>query len=85
MNRKKNGQPRPLTDQDREIMRRIGQRITNLRHQTGSTPAKSEVYGFRRFGIEELEAGTGNPRLTTLLDISKELKTTVADLLKDIA
>jgi len=66
-------------------MRRIGQRITNLRQQTGWTPANSEVYGFRKFGIEELEAGTGNPRLTTLLDLSKELRTTVADLLRGIA
>lgn len=85
MKKKKNGQPRPLTDQDREIMQILGQRITSLRQQTGWTPANSQVYGFKKFGIEELETGTDNPRLTTLIDLSKELNITLSDLLKGIA
>lgn len=85
MKRKKKKQPRLLTGEDREIMRRIGQRITDLRQQTGWIPATSIVYGFKKFGIQELEDGTGNPRLTTLIDISKELQTTLSDLLRGIA
>lgn len=82
MKRKK---PRRLSQEDRELMKALGKRITSLRQQTGWIPANSKVVGFRNFGIEELEKGTGNPRLSTILDLCKELRTTVSDLFKDLA
>ena len=80
----KSKKPRQLKHEDRELMKALGQRIAQLRRQTGWTPANSKVAGFRHYGIEELEKGTGNPRLTTILDLCKELGITVSDLFKDL-
>lgn len=73
-----------LTPEEKELLKQLGQRLTALVQKKGWNPGQSRNPHFRNWGFTEIQMGHANPRLLTLIDIAKELGTTVSELLKDL-
>jgi hypothetical protein len=75
-----------VSEEQKTILRQIGQRIKELRVAKGWEPRPKAglAHPIVRFGFYEIEDGTANPRVLVLLEICRTLDTNLSELLKDI-
>jgi len=76
----------PLSPQEKEALRRLGQRIKSRRGELGLTQEDlADEAGLHRTYISLLEVGKRNPSILTLRKIALALGVRISDLLEDIA
>lgn len=72
----------PLTEDQKELLKRLGERVNSIRKEKGLTLEQvSFVVGKDRQSIHKLEKGNFNPSYLYLLDVCKGLDINITELL----